>query len=87
MGQTKTFWGAVSVFLMGIGSSIRYKGLWRSILWLCWLALTIISVSAVFGSLAEYEARAASGYAIVSIVLLAIGIWALISRRSRVEAH
>ena len=87
MQQRNTFLGNIGDFFVGIGMSIRYKGWWRTILWLVWLALIVVTFSAVFGSIAEYEPRAAAGYAIIALVILAVGIWAAVSGRSRAEAR
>lgn len=49
------------------------KDWWKVLLWIVWLVLAISMISAVCGSMREYEPRAAMMYGIVFLILLVIG--------------
>ena len=76
MIQNLTVWGAVGQFFKNIGSRIRTKKWWKTVLWILWLIFSLAFLSAVLGSIGEYEPRAAWLYGLILLILLAIGVWA-----------
>jgi hypothetical protein len=73
MAQELTVTQGLNEFLRAIGRHVARTKWWQTILWIIWIVLTVSALSAVFGSINEYETRPAWVYGIVFLVLLILG--------------
>ena len=74
MAQDLTVAQSLNEFLHAIGRHVARTKWWKTILWIIWFVLTVSALSAVFGSINEYETCPAWAYGIVFLVLLILGL-------------
>lgn len=75
MTQDLSVSDAILILLRAIGHQLKVAGWFKGSLWFLWLIFTAASFSAIWGSIREYESRAAWIYGGVFLVLLALGLW------------
>ncbi|MBW2023382.1 MAG: hypothetical protein JRI51_11110 [Deltaproteobacteria bacterium] len=80
MTQDLSVWGAFGELFRTIGTRIRTKKWWKTVLWILWIVFSLVFLSAVLGSIAEYEYKAAWLYGIILLIILGTGIWASFRR-------
>jgi hypothetical protein len=73
MADNQSVSQAVGGLFRAIGNHVAHTKWWKTLLWICWFVLTVAMLSAVFGSLQEYESRPALTYGVAFVILLIIG--------------
>jgi len=82
MSEDITIARAMKQLTKAVGNRFKIDRLFKTALWITWLILAVAFLSAVFGSIEEYEPQAALGYGIILLILLAVAAVAGLNGRT-----
>lgn len=73
MAENQSVSNALAALLKAAWNRLASKDWWKALLWIVWFIVVVSMICAVFGSMREYEPRAALMYGIVFLFVLVIG--------------
>jgi hypothetical protein len=73
MTGSQSFLSAIGAVVKAAWNRLASKDWWKALLWGVWFIVALSMIWAVFGSMREYEPRAALMYGIVFLILIIIG--------------